>query len=664
MIIDRSYMFLLSQESGSPILIWPEFSWTPVVNGLIFLALLVTTIYFVQKSINRRNQQEKSFQQRILAKLHLHEFNNKEVNLFHEFLDRIPYAELKRLTVDPAWYQKYFLPEFLPFLANHSNLPAWKDVLLVQSLDHLIQTSNPLPKNNLQALLASDSEESFPTILEVHEIDENLIGKQIKAKVYTKRGTHPFALTRYEKVQIYFRNTDKKWFKLNAVLISQQDSNLVLQIKSLPELDEKKTKEWVEAPRGDSLNPRSPDGFSEEYRDSLSQILSYSGLPSNVCEQIKNLVKGYKDHPGYVRRQHNPEDYKVLIRLYKTCFLKFRSDSSDIPKPVLLFIHFFFLEETILSGKRIQDLEASIREFNSSVKDPAGSEIKLSLHLLPDWLNLVLAGKKNPSRNQMGQSYEQVQKSSLLWNREPEVKNLHDKEYLLHLLDWELENTLHMGLLGISLNPSQAYPILSEDQFYGDTNSNLLLPKKLLFNADLVLKVDPGLFYREARSGYVGSSNQQDLIRKEFFADCILLPFSGNRGVFWQAGSNGNLTNSRLFFPTILNENVTLAVTKTMGEFRWETERSFRGRRWKDPMPPTLISEYYNYLENFQKNQNLTVEAKKRVDQQWIKVRHNIKDMFSIDYAYWILFEGSGKPRLNRTAREILARFIPISVTR
>ncbi|PNV73625.1 hypothetical protein BES34_017055 [Leptospira inadai serovar Lyme] len=657
-------MFLLSQESGSPILIWPEFSWTPFINGLIFLVLLVTTIYFVQKSINRRNRLEKSFRQKILANLHLYEFNNKDVNLFHEFLDRISYSELKRLAEDPAWYRKYFLPEFLPFLANHSNLPAWKDVLLVQSLDHLIQTSSPLPKNNFQALLTSDSEESFPIMLEVHEIDENSIGKQIKAKVYTKRGTHTFALTRYEKVQIYFRNEDKKWFRMNAVLISQQDSNLILQIKSLPELDEKKTKEWVEAPRGDWLTSKSRDGFPEEYRDSLSQILSYSGLPSSVCEQIKNLVKGYKDHPGYVRRQHNQEDYKVLIRLYKICFLKFRSDNAEVPKPILLFLHFFFLEETILSTKRIQDLEASIPELKSSVKDPENPEIKLTLHLLPDWLNLVLAGKRTPSVNQTGQSFEQVQKSALLWNKEPEVKNLHDREYLLRLLDWELDNTLHAGLLGISLNPSQAYPILSEDQFYGDTNSNILFPKKLLFNADLVLRVDPALFYREVRSGSIGSSNQQDLIRKEFFADCILLPFSGNRGVFWQDASSGNLANSRLFFPTILNENLTLAVTKTMGEFRWETERSFRGRRWKDPIPPTLISEYYNYLENYRKDQNLTAEAKKRVDQQWIKVRHTIKDMFSIDYAYWILFEGSGKPRLNRAAREILARFIPIKVTR
>ncbi|EPG75284.1 hypothetical protein LEP1GSC058_1965 [Leptospira fainei serovar Hurstbridge str. BUT 6] len=657
-------MFLLSQESGSPILIWPEFSWTPVINGLIFLVFLITAIYFVQKSINRRNQNEKSFQQKILAKLHLHEFNNKEVNLFHDFLDRISFAELKQLAEDPAWYQKYFLPEFLPFLANHSNLPTWKDVLLVQSLDHLIQTSSPLPKNNFQALLASDSEESFPTILEVHEIDENSIGKQIKAKVYTKQGTHPFALTRYEKVKIYFRNADKKWFRSDAVLISQQDSNIVLQIKSLPELDEKKTKEWVETPKGDSLSPKSPDVFPEEYRGSLSQILAYSSLPPSVCEQIKNLVKGYKDHPGYVRNRHNPEDYKVLIRLYKACFLKFRSDISDVPKPVILFLYFFFLDETILSGKRIQELEVSIHELKSSIKDPVAPEIKLALHLLPDWLNLILAGKKTPSRNQMGQSYDQVQKSGLLWNKEPEVKNLQDKEYLLHLLDWELENTLHAGLLGISLNPSQAYPILSEDQFYGDTNSNLLFPKKLLFNADLVLKVDPGLFYREVRSNSAGNTNQQDLIRKEFFADCILLPFSGNRGVFWQDASNGNLTNSRLFFPTILNENVTLAITKAMGEFRWETERSFRGRKWKEPIPSTLTSEYYDYLENFRKNPNLTIDAKKRIDQQWIKVRHNIKDMFSIDYAYWILFEGSGKPRLNRTAREILARFIPISIVR
>ncbi|EMP04515.1 hypothetical protein LEP1GSC124_0391 [Leptospira interrogans serovar Pyrogenes str. 200701872] len=35
--------------------------------------------------------------------------------------------------------------------------------------------------------------------------------------------------------------------------------------------------------------------------------------------------------------------------------------------------------------------------------------------------------------------------------------------------------------------------------------------------------------------------------------------------------------------------------------------------------------------------------------------------MFASDYSYWILFESSGKLRLNRVARDILNRYVPFS---
>ncbi len=655
-------MLLLSQDSGGQILIWPEFTWAPVINGIIFLAVLFTVIYYIQKAIRNRNQSTVLYRDKVLAKLHLHEFHNKEVNLFHEFLDQVPYGELKKIAEDPSWYEKYFLSEFLQFLANHSNLPAWKDVLIVQTLDNLIKDHGPHPKKYIPAILQTDSEEYYPILLGAHEITEGFVNKGIHARIYSKKGDHSFALTRYEKFHLLFRTENKQWLRFDAILLSHQDTNLTLQIKTAPELDEKRTKEWVEVSKGSPAGPKDPGVIPEEYKDSLAQILEYSGLNQNICEQIKNLVQAYKEHPGLIRRQHRQEDYQVLIRLYKVCFIKFRSQTANVPKPILLFMHFFFLDETLLSEKRIRDLETSILTFKLNPAESTNSGVKLSIHLFPDWLNLVLAGKKHPSKNQMGQTYDQVEKSKLLWNQDQETKDIRDKEYLLHLLDWELDSLLYMGLLGISLNPNLAYPILSEDQFYGETESNLLYPRKILSNAAHVLKIDPGLFYREVRSGSSAEIHQQEVIRKEFFADCILLPFAGNRGVLWQETSDGNLALSRLLFPTVLNENTTLIITKTLGEFRWETERTFRGRKWKDPLPSTLTSEYFGYLENFRKNPNLTVEAKKRVEQQWIKVRQNIKDMFSIDYAYWVLLEAAGKPRLNRVVREILAHFVPIQV--
>lgn len=655
-------MFILGQDSGNPILIWPEFSWTPVISGAIFLALLFTVIYLLQRYLRRQNTLALEHRAKIVSKLQLHHFNSKDTNLFHTFLDQVDNSDLKRLAEDPSWYRKYFLPEFLQFLAEQSNLPAWKDILIVHALDHLIEDHKTTAKHFITAILETDSEERFPALLGVQELDENSLNRAIRARIYTKKVGATFSLTRYERMQILVPDENKQWLKSEAILISQEGTNLTLQIKTTPEIDEKKNEEWIETPKTSPAGPAHPGSIPDEYINSLAQILEYSGLNPGVCEEITRLVTAYKEHPGLIRRRHKQEDYKILIRLYKVCFIKFRSQTSNVPKPVSLFIHFFFLDEGLVSAKRLQDLELAIATLKSSVNDRQYQEVKLSVHLLPDWLNLILAGKKNPSQNHLGQTYDQIQRSNLRWNQEAEAKNIMNKEYLLHILDWELENILYMGLLGVSLNPNFAYPILSEDQFYGATESNLTFPSKVLSNAERVLKIDTSIFHREVSTISNSDPSHTDLYRKEFFADCILLPYSGNRGVLWQETSVGNQDYSRLLFPVVMTENATLVVTKTLGEFRWETERTIRGRKWKDPIPASLTSEYYSYLENFQKNPNLTVEAKKRIEQQWIKVGKNIKDMFSIDYAYWILLEAEGKPRLNRVVREILNRFVPMHI--
>ncbi|WP_367897730.1 hypothetical protein AB3N61_12350 [Leptospira sp. WS58.C1] len=655
-------MLILGQDPGNPILIWPEFSWTPVISGTIFLVLLFSVIFLLQRYLRRQNRLALEYRAKIVSKLRLHHFNSKDTNLFHTFLDQVDNSDLKRLAEDPSWYRKYFLPEFLQFLAEQSNLPAWKDILIVHTLDHLIEDHKAIAKNFITAILETDSEERFPALLGIQELDENSLNRAIRARIYTKKVGATFSLTRYERMKIIVPDESKRWLKSEAILISQEGTNLTLQIKTIPELDQKKSEEWLETPKTSQAGPSQPGAIPDEYLNSLAQILEYSGLHPSTCEEISRLVNAYQEHPGLIRRKHRQEDYKILIRLYKVCFIKFRSQTSNVPKPVLLFIHFFFLDEGLLSAKRIEDLEIAITSLKSSTTDHQYREVKLSVHLLPDWLNLILAGKKNPSQNHLGQTYDQIQKSNLRWNQEAEAKNIMNNEYLLHILDWELENILYMGLLGISLNPNFAYPILSEDQFYGSTESNLTFADKILSNAEKVKLIDPNLFQREVSAISNMDPSRTDPFRKEFSADCILLPYSGNRGVLWQDTSVGNQDCCRLLFPIIMTENATLVVTKTLGEFRWETERTIRGRKWKDPVPASLTSEYYSYLENFQKNPNLTVEAKKRIEQQWIKVGKNIKDMFSIDYAYWILLEAEGKPRLNRVVREILNRFIPIQI--
>ncbi|TGJ98990.1 hypothetical protein EHQ53_10595 [Leptospira langatensis] len=653
-------MFLLGQDSGEPILIWPEFSWNSVINGTIFLVAVLLTAYLVQRYIRRKNSLSKEYKNRILTKLQLHKFHSKDIPLFHSFLDQVSDTDLRRLAEDPAWYRRYFLPEFLQFLADQSNRPAWKDILTIHSLDHLIEDHKGHPKNFITAILKTDSEEIFPALIKSQELDANSLHKELKAVIYTKKGNSPLSLSRYGKIQVLIPNESKRWFRSEAILISQEGNSLNLQIQTSPELDPKIDEDWTDTVKANSIwkDPAVP----EEYKNSLLQILEYSGLNASHQGEIVRLVGIFKEHPGLLRRQHKEEDYKILIHLYKACFIKFRAHKASVPKSVLLFLYYFFLDEELFPAKRIKELENAISNFQSSISDLQYSEAKFSIHFFPDWLNLILAGKKKPSKNQLGQSYEQAKKSELRWNQTLEEENLQNKEYLSHILDWELENLLSHGLASISLSPNLSYPISSEDQFYGLTEDNLAFPNHILTQSEKVLKIDPSLFQRQLNDIHSPSRDLETFSKREMYADCILLPYAGNRGILWQDSVEENQSYCRILFPMILGEKLNLIVTKVLGEFRWETERTLRGNKWKEPTPASITSEYFDYIENFRRNPHLTVEAKKRVEQQWEKTGKNIKDMFSIDYANWILMEAEGKPRLNRIAREILSRFVPIQI--
>ncbi|TGK18728.1 hypothetical protein EHO61_09730 [Leptospira fluminis] len=653
-------MFLLAQDLDSPILKWPEFSWIPVLNGALFVLALVTAIYYIQKYLANRNVSQRQYRDRILAKLNVHEFSPRNVSLIHSFLDKIPYPSMKGIVEDPSWYRKYFLPEFLQFLADQGNLPAWKDVQIVRSLDHAIQNHQAQTAHFIPAVLQADSEERFSILLRIDQIDSELVGRSIHARVYSKKGTHPFSLKRYEKVHIFYLDENKRWLRAEAVFISQEGGNLTLQIESAPEVDAQKSTEWAEGPKPNIFQNSEVPGGKDEYTDSLDQILSYASVDSGVRSEVEYAIRIFKEHPGTTRRPASREDLRIFIHIYKVCYLKSRTKAEEVPKPVRLFLNFFYLDEKLVSRKRILELENCLSLFKSLRSEPRRIEANLSLHTLSDWLALVLAGKRNPSRNHLGEFYDRKQRTENVRLTEPRgADRLKEAEYLSDVLDWELENLLFRGLFSISLNPDMIHPFLSEDLFYGDTKGNLLFYDKIFDFAEKVQKIDPGLFYKKNRIPAAESSPRISNIVKESYADCILLPFSGNRGALWQEISDGNSIYGRILLPSILSENASLTLAKAFGEFRWETERILHGNRWKDPISRSLTSEYYSYLEGFRKNPNLTLEAKKRVEQQWLKAGKNIKDMFSLDYAYWVLMESQGKPRLNRLVRDILARFVP-----
>ncbi|AOP36521.1 hypothetical protein A0128_21165 [Leptospira tipperaryensis] len=651
-------MFLLAQ--ARPVLVWPEFSWVPVINGTIFVALLILAGYWLEKRFRRSTELRSLYRAKILKKLPLTYLNGRDVIHIHTFLDQASVGVLRRIVESPSWFQEVLLPELATYLAHLGELPAWRDVLIFKRLQHLVHDLGPHPKKIIPVVFLTDGEEAFPGLLFSGPIGPESVQKSFHAKVFAKKLYHSFPIGAGEKIHVLFSSEDREWTRFDATILNFKGNDIGIQIQTLPEKDAEKSRTWGGVHMAGAIG-QDDQPLPDEFRDSLHQILRYSGIGASATADIQKRVNAFKEHPGLVRKDHKPEDIQIFLQLYASCYAKYRSDISPIPKPVLLFLHFFFLDENLLSPSRIVQLFSTLEKLRSRSEEPYPSNHSIAIYLLPEWLGLILSGKKTPSRNHLAQSYEQVKASLVRKTGKDDSANQSGVEDLLHLLDWELSNLLYNGLIGVSSNPNLAYPILSEDQMYGETDAFLMTSEKLKAVVDHVHKIDKHLFHRQITFEPEQTPGKPELAMKEIFPDCIILPVFGNRGVLWQEVTSGVSSRGRLVFPQILNENMTLAITRTLGEFRWEIERTVRGRKWKDSSPPSLTSEYYLYLENYRKSPALTPDAKKGIDQQLMKYKKNLKDIFGSDYSYWILFESTGKLRLNRVCRDILNRYVPFA---
>ncbi|MDE7430112.1 MAG: cyclic nucleotide-binding domain-containing protein, partial [Lachnospiraceae bacterium] len=75
----------------------------------------------------------------------------------------------------------------------------------------------------------------------------------------------------------------------------------------------------------------------------------------------------------------------------------------------------------------------------------------------------------------------------------------------------------------------------------------------------------------------------------------------------------------------------------------------------------SLTSEYFDYIQFYRKNRDLSTDAKDKIKLAMQKAKNNYKEMFIRDYESWILYEGNGSPRLNKISRNIIFSYCPFS---
>ena len=276
----------------------------------------------------------------------------------------------------------------------------------------------------------------------------------------------------------------------------------------------------------------------------------------------------------------------------------------------------------------------------------------------------IYNGEKEPSRNEFDEDFtdfihKQKANGSLSGSQLTALEN--DP---MSKVNYELKNMFPQVNKMTCGRITTFCPLFSADNVLKDLNSAFVTTAQISRAFEMIKSIDYSAFYRESLDYENLDAMGKETIHLEFMPDIILMPNVGIRGVMWQEieGKKRN-TPGRMFFSIFHMEDINTSLVRLTGEFRWEMCKRIEGNRWNDVSERSLTSEYFDYIQFYRKNHDLSSEAKEKVRSSLQRAKNSFKEMFVRDYIIWVLFEGNGSPRLNRVARKILFTYCPFPAT-
>ncbi|MEY8334155.1 cyclic nucleotide-binding domain-containing protein [Lachnospiraceae bacterium 47-T17] len=393
--------------------------------------------------------------------------------------------------------------------------------------------------------------------------------------------------------------------------------------------------------------------------DCVAHIMSYAGYGKEEIRQFKLTLQSYKELPD---RASGDKDARALRKtisarfyeIYKKAF--FNSMRQAIPpSPILLmFFNFGFMDVDLLG---VEQTNALVR-FSESL----GLFNYTHIYTIYEWLKSIYSGKKEPSRNEFDLYYngylqEQLKQGEIT---QSELARLRDDPCAK--VTFEIDNLFQSTHKTVSGRLLAFCPILSSDDLFGPFEKIASTAARIEQSINNIRNIDYSVLYREVLfSDPERGINQEDLM-KEIMPDVILLPCIGSRSVMWQETSGVRTdTSARFLFPIFMSADLDEQMLLTMGRYRWEICRHVQGSYWNDFRVKSLTAEYYDYLQFYRKNKDLSADAKEKLKSALQHARNNFREVFVMDYVNWIKYESQGSFRLHKLTRDILTRYCPFS---
>ena len=201
-------------------------------------------------------------------------------------------------------------------------------------------------------------------------------------------------------------------------------------------------------------------------------------------------------------------------------------------------------------------------------------------------------------------------------------------------------------------------PVFSEHNIMKPMDSMLVSTEKIMEIINGIRGKDYGAYYRETMYTNPQQGIPKEVIHVEILPDFILMPNAGVRGVMWQEiEGKKRTTPARMMVSIFQMEDLESILIRLTGEFRWEMCKRVQGARWNDLSEKSLTSEYFDYIQFYRKNSDLSTETKEKIKTDLGRTKNSFKEMFLRDYSLWVMFESNSSPRLNKVARTIFFNY-------
>lgn len=464
---------------------------------------------------------------------------------------------------------------------------------------------------------------------------------------------------------IYFR-TEKD--SDDALSLSATISKMMIQMEGQSTIDKQLYKNRINEYKSKLQNAELPQQqqtssdtnivHASGLTDSLDVILEYSGCSGDLIAAFKKNISTYKK----IMDKTSSEDTVRLLRkeltaqFYEVYYSAFQISLMDKQVPTLLKMFFLFgyMDEE-LAGMEHANYLYSVAE---SYKGDAAKGV----YTIYEWLVEIYKGRKDPSRNEFDidfTSHIRELRFSGKITEELEKKLAADPAQRVM---FELQNMFPQVNKMTYGRITTFCPIFSEHNLLKNPETILVNPAGLMQTINEIREIDYSAFYRETLYSNPACGIPKESIHVEVLPDIILMPNVGIRGVMWQEiEGKKRTTPARMMLPVMCMEDSSNILIRLTGEYRWEMCKRVQGARWNDVSDRSLTSEYFDYIQFYRKNNDLSPDAKEKIKAGLQKAKNSYREMFVRDYVIWITYENKGALRLNKVTRKILFQYCPFS---